>query len=89
MGTEWHVLIECTNKTLFELRNTLKNKLIQLVPQYCDFAFKNIIEMEILTINEKTTFYFANFLSISYSKRRRKKTHTGMKLEYCTEVVPN
>ena len=32
------------------------------MPQYNDFPFKSIIEMEILAINEKTSYYFANFL---------------------------
>ena len=62
VGTEWHVMIECTNATLQELRSTLRNKLIQSMPQYREFPLKNIIEMEILAINDKTSYYFANFL---------------------------
>ena len=73
VGTEYHVVIECENNSLIKARSIFREKITNLVPQYQNFPFKNIIELEILAINDKTTYYFANFLRKTFEIVKEKK----------------
>jgi len=63
IGSELHILCNCTNSNLVHMRKHLHDKLIKINHSWTKFKFSNIITILLLaTENETSLFYFSMFL---------------------------
>lgn len=62
IGSEFHVLMQCPQQEMVELRQTLKNKIMTINPQLHKFSSNDLFQYLLLANEKSTAFIFAIFL---------------------------
>ena len=66
LGTELHIMVQCKNTKIVELRNNLQEKLFSLVPETSKLPDQCLFDLLLLANDPILSFYFAIFLKKVY-----------------------